>query len=74
MPEAILMKKKIFRSAVATLLIILASVHLAEAQQPVKVLRMGVIRTGSSPDIFVEMFRQALRDFGYVDGQNIAIQ
>jgi hypothetical protein len=74
MPEAILMKKKIFRSAVATLLIILASVHLAEAQQPVKVLRMGVIRTGSSPDIFVEMFRQALRDLGYVDGQNIAIQ
>jgi len=74
MPEAILMKKKIFRSAVATLLIILASIHLAEAQQPVKVLRMGVIRTGSSPDIFVEMFRQALRDLGYVDGQNIAIQ
>jgi len=74
MPEAILMKKKIFRSVVATLLIILASVHLAEAQQPVKVLRMGVIRTGSSPDIFVEMFRQALRDLGYVDGQNIAIQ
>jgi len=74
MPEAILMKKKIFRSAVATLLIILASIHLAEAQQPVKVLRMGVIRTGSFPDIFVEMFRQALRDLGYVDGQNIAIQ
>jgi len=74
MPEAILMKKKIFRSVVATLLIILASVHLAEAQQPVKVLRMGVIRTGSSPDIFVEMFRQALPDLGYVDGQNIAIQ
>jgi len=74
MPQAILMKKKIFRFAVSTLLIILASIHLAEAQQPVKVLRMGVIRTGSSPDIFVEMFRQALRDLGYVDGQNIAIQ
>ncbi len=54
--------------------LILASVHLAEAQQPKKVPRIGVLRVGSPPDPYVEAFRRALQDLGYVEGKNIAIE
>lgn len=54
----------------------LASVHLAEAQQAKKVPRVGFISPSSSstagPNF--EAFRQALRDLGYVEGENIAIE
>jgi putative ABC transport system substrate-binding protein len=56
--------------------LILAAIHLAEAQQPKKVPRIGVLwlysPTIASP--FAEAFRQGLRGLGYVEGQNIALE
>jgi putative ABC transport system substrate-binding protein len=47
-----------------------------EAQQPAKIPRIGVLAgsssSGESPR--VETFRQGLRDLGYVEGKNIAIE
>jgi ABC-type uncharacterized transport system substrate-binding protein len=44
-----------------------------DAQQPKKVPRIGILRTGSPPDPLVEAFRQGLRDLGYVEGKSITI-
>ncbi len=64
------MSKKILVIAVATA--ILACVHLAEAQQPKKVPRIGWLMVNTSPRS--EAFRQGLRDLGYIEGQNIVIE
>src|SRR5262249_31963458 len=57
-------------------ILILVSIHLAEAQQVKKVPRIGVLwlysPTIASP--FAEAFRQGLRGLGYVEGQNIALE
>src|SRR5689334_6649940 len=48
----------------------------AEAQQPKKVPRIGYL-SNSDPgteSARSEPFRLALRDFGYIEGQNIAIE
>jgi putative ABC transport system substrate-binding protein len=53
----------------------LATASLAEAQQPKKVPRIGYLAGGTdrgSPN--AEALRQGLRDLGYVEGQNIAIE
>jgi putative tryptophan/tyrosine transport system substrate-binding protein len=52
--------------------VILAFVHLAEAQQPKRVFRVGILETVAS--VRTEAFRQGLRDLGYVEGQNLAIE
>jgi len=56
---------------------ILASSHLAHAQQPAKQIpRIGFISstgTAESPSPWFEAFRRGLRDLGYVDGKNIVI-
>jgi putative ABC transport system substrate-binding protein len=56
--------------------LLLACVHLAQAQQPKKVQKIGLLLAGgllpSSSDI--EAFRKGLREFGYLEGQNIAIE
>ena len=57
--------------------IFLASIHLAEAQQPAKVPRIGYVSgTGdpSNPGPYVEALRQGLRDLGYIEGKNIVIE
>ena len=50
----------------------------AAAQLPEKVARVGYLDPGSSSDPLrqrrVEVFRQSLRELGYVDGQSIAIE
>jgi putative tryptophan/tyrosine transport system substrate-binding protein len=53
----------------------LASVHLAETQQPKKVFRIGFLGASSPSTIpaRIEAFRQGLRDLGYVEGKNIVI-
>ena len=50
----------------------------AEAQQAGKVPRIGFLSFSSLSDsrtaLFVEAFRQGLRELGWVEGQNIAIE
>ncbi|MGH8064150.1 MAG: ABC transporter substrate-binding protein [Candidatus Entotheonellia bacterium] len=47
----------------------------AEAQQPGKIPRVGVLSPFiSSADLLLETFRQGLREIGYMEGQNIAIE
>jgi len=70
-----LMNQKSFAVALCAMLVALYS--LAEAQQPKKVPRIGYLSAGSgaaehSPR--AEAFRQGLRDLGYVEGKNIAIE
>ncbi len=55
---------------------ILAAPLAADAQQLAKTARTGMLRTGSPSDRVeeIEAFRKGLRDLGYVEGQNIAIE
>lgn len=56
------------------LALILAAVKPAEAQQPKKVPRIGLLGLASGPTLPEEVFLQGLRDLGYVEGQNITIE
>jgi hypothetical protein len=48
---------------------------LAEAQQPAKIPRMGLLTWAApSPPSSSTPFEQGLRQLGYVEGQNIAIE
>jgi putative ABC transport system substrate-binding protein len=50
--------------------------HLAEAQQPAKIPRIGVL-VGPSSSFFstrIGAFREGLHDLGYVEGKNIAVE
>jgi putative ABC transport system substrate-binding protein len=68
------MKKKIFLVAVAAF--ILASFHLANAQQATKVPLIGVLAAPSAAffSIRIGAFRQGLRELGYLEGKNILIE
>jgi putative ABC transport system substrate-binding protein len=56
----------------------LSPLGTAAAQPPEKVSRVGYLNPGSSSDPLrqrrLEAFRQGLRELGYVEGQNIAIE
>jgi putative ABC transport system substrate-binding protein len=54
-------------------LLVLAVGASAEAQQAKKVYRIGFL-AATYDDFRVEAFRQGLREFGYVEGQNITIE
>ena len=68
------MKKKLLGLAVLT--VIFALVQFVDAQQPGKMARLGFLtasgRAGSAH--LTEAFLQGLRDLGYVEGKNIAIE
>src|SRR5215468_163288 len=68
------MSKKVVGLAICAMLFGLCL--SAEAQQPKRVPRIGVLwlysPTIASP--FAEAFRQGLRGLGYVEGQNIALE
>ena len=67
------MKAKILVYALPAL--ILATIHFfAQAQQPAKVRKIGVLRADSPPNLSAETFQQAMRDLGYVEGKNIVIE
>jgi putative tryptophan/tyrosine transport system substrate-binding protein len=63
---------------IAFLFIVLTAAHLAEAQQPGRIPRIGYLVTGSldSPEtrVLLDAFRQGLSEHGYVEGQNIVIE
>ncbi len=46
----------------------------AEAQEPKKIARIGVLLTGSRTPAWNEAFRQALHELGYIEGRNIVIE
>ena len=56
--------------------IALATASITEAQQPKKVPRIGYLSTSdaATESTLLEAIRLALRDLGYVEGQNIAIE
>jgi putative ABC transport system substrate-binding protein len=56
------------------LVLALLSQPLAAEAQRAAMAQIGLLRFGSPPDPFVEAFRQGLRDLGYVEGRNIAVQ
>jgi putative tryptophan/tyrosine transport system substrate-binding protein len=66
------------RSASRWLLVLLslACVHLAEAQQPGKVHRIGylTLSTPSAQASRLDAFRRGLRDIGYIEDKNIVIE
>ena len=68
------MSRKIFLWLLATIL--LATAPPAEAQQPKKVPRIGYLTGGvaATESARSEAIRRALRDLGYIEGQNIAIE
>src|SRR5262249_1616599 len=45
----------------------------APAQQPAKVVRLGYLAPARLPNL-IEALRAGLRDFGYVEGQNLTIE
>src|SRR5262245_15613126 len=58
------------------LALILATIHLAEAQQPGKVPRIGfqLDSPASAMGARIEGFRQGLQELGYIEGKNIIIE
>jgi putative tryptophan/tyrosine transport system substrate-binding protein len=52
----------------------LTSVHLAHAQQPKKVPRIGYLATRSDAGVGEKAFLQGLQPLGYIEGQTIAIE
>jgi putative ABC transport system substrate-binding protein len=68
------MKAKILVYALPAL--ILATIHLAEAQQTGKILRIGFLdpSTASGMAGLLEVFRQELNKLGWIEGKNITIE
>ena len=56
--------------------IFLAFSFVAQAQQPARIPRIGILITTSASNISarLEAFRQRLRELGYVEGKNIVIE
>ena len=52
----------------------MGSVHTASAQQPKKMPRIGIVRVGSPPDVYIDSLRQGLHDADYTEGQNILLE
>ncbi len=51
----------------------LASPIVAQAQQPSKVPRIGVLSNFAAPDPQVETLKQGLRELGWIEGQNVGL-
>jgi ABC-type uncharacterized transport system substrate-binding protein len=67
--------KKAGLSSILIAVVLVAVGAIAKAQEPTKVPRIAfLLGTSPGPDPRVEGFRQGLRDLGYVEGKNIAIE
>ena len=68
------MKKRITLWLLATLF--LANVSLADAQQPRKIFRIGILdgSTAAGSAVLVDAFRQELSKLGWIEGKNITIE
>jgi putative tryptophan/tyrosine transport system substrate-binding protein len=54
--------------------LLLACVHLAQAQQPKKIPRIGFVLGVGGSDSRFEAFRQGLRDLGYTEGKDMLLE
>jgi putative tryptophan/tyrosine transport system substrate-binding protein len=63
-------------AGIVALVVAFAMCGVVQAQQPKKVPVMGLLDSGTSSasSTRIEAFRQGLRELGYVEGQNIAIE
>jgi putative ABC transport system substrate-binding protein len=52
----------------------LAASFRAYTQQPGKVWRIGILRSGAPSDASTEGLKEGLRELGYVEGQNLAVE
>ena len=68
--------KKAAVTSILVAVVLLAVAVIAEAQQPKKVPRIGYLspRDAATESTRVEGIRLALRELGYIEGQNIAIE
>src|SRR6266478_5437567 len=68
--------KKVAVPSILVAVVLLALGVIAEAQQPKKVPRIGYLSTGdaATESARAEAIRLALRERGYIEGQNIAIE
>ena len=69
------MERRTFLGVVAGGL--LAAPLAAEAQQPLRKVRIGVLSSGdnpSEPSLRLEAFRRELRERGWVEGRNLSIE
>ena len=68
--------KKVGRSSILVATMLLAVAIIAEAQQPKKVQRIGYLGAtdAAGESTRSEAIRLSLREFGYIEGQNIAIE
>jgi len=55
-------------------LVLFASPPVGEPQQPTDILRIVELNPSAGPQEQQQVFRQALREFGYVQGRNILIE
>jgi putative ABC transport system substrate-binding protein len=53
---------------------VLICLHLAEAQQPAKITRIGFLAGTGPQGLSVKAFREGLRDLGYIEGKNIVFE
>ncbi len=68
--------KKTVLLPILVVVVQLATGAIAEAQQPARIPRIGILATSSASfySARVEAFRQRLRELGYVEGKNIFIE
>ena len=66
--------RKLYGLALGAMLLALS--FPAEAQQPKKLHRIGILLVGSSSfySAWIDVFRQGLKELGYIEGKNIAIE
>ena len=70
------MTKKTICRVLTTITVLLITAPVAQAQQPAKVPRIGIVTVQPLSAIASrhEAFRQGLRELGYVEGKNIVIE